>query len=138
MPPNDPHDLARFTAAQAPVWDTVRAELRAGRKTSHWMWFIFPQLAGLGQSPMARRYAITGLPEARAYLAHPTLGPRLHEAVTLTLAAARPAYAIFGEPDTTKLRSSLTLFEAAGAPFAPALDQLYEGQRDPATLRLLA
>ena len=80
MPSPDPHDLERFVTAQNPVWDRVRAELRRGRKSSHWMWFVFPQLAGLGSSPTARAYALSGLDQARAYLAHPVLGPRLREA----------------------------------------------------------
>lgn len=130
-------DLARFVAAQDRVWPAPRDELTRGRKTSHWMWFVFPQIAGLGQSATARHYAIASLDEARAYLAHPVLGPRLHECLA-TLAALPPttAEAVFGGIDAVKLRSSLTLFEAAGggAVFAAALDRWFAGARDRATL----
>ena len=117
------------------------AELEAGQKRGHWMWFIFPQIAGLGQSAMARHYAIIGLDEARAYLAHPVLEPRLRaciEAVT-AWAGRRSPEAMMGGIDAIKLRSSLTLFEAAGggAPFAAALDALFGGERDGRTLALL-
>ena len=137
-----PFDLARFTAAQAPLWAAIRAELAAGAKASHWMWFVFPQVAGLGHSDMAVRYAISGLPEARAYLAHPTLGPRLREAVALMLAVERrTARQILGAPDDLKFRSSMTLF-AAAAPETPAfreaLARYFDGQPDPATLARLA
>jgi uncharacterized protein (DUF1810 family) len=131
-------DLDRFVAAQEGVWPTALAELRAGRKRTHWMWFVFPQIAGLGHSDMARRYAIASLAEARAYLAHPLLGPRLHEAVAAldALPAEARAEAVMGGIDAVKLRSSLTLFEAAGggAAFAAALDRWFAGERDPATL----
>ena len=115
----DPYDLQRFVAAQDAhgTYDTALAELRAGRKTSHWMWFVFPQAAGLGRSAMARKYAIADLDEARAYLAHPTLGPRLREAAEAMLAnaGAKSAEAVLGGVDAMKLRSSMTLFaEAAG------------------------
>ena len=138
----DPFRLERFVAAQAGVWQRALAELRAGRKASHWMWFVFPQLAGLGRSDMARRYAIGGLAEARAWLAHPLLGERLEAAVQALLAHRdRPAEAILGPVDALKLRSSLTLFEAAAGagegPWAEALDAFYGGERDPATLALL-
>ena len=138
----DPFDLARFTAAQEPVWRCVHGELAAGRKASHWMWFVFPQLGGLGSSPMAQRYAVSGLAEARAYLAHPVLGPRLLECVGLMLAveAGRTALEILGSPDNIKFRSCLTLF-AQAAPeeplFTEALRRFYGGAPDPATLRLL-
>ncbi len=139
---DDPHDLARFVAAQAPVWEQVRGELASARKRSHWMWFVFPQLKGLGRSAMAERYGIGSLAEARAYLMHPLLGARLVEATRCMLAApqGRSALAILGAPDDLKFRSSMTLFEAAadpGAPFAAALDRFFGGARDPATLELL-
>ncbi len=133
----DPHDLERFVAAQAPVIDTVRAELRRGRKTSHWMWFVFPQLAGLGNSAMARRYAIASVAEARAYIAHPVLGPRLVECCGLLLdVQGRAIGEILGHPDDLKLRSCLSLFMAA-APAEPVfrrcLDKYYGGVPDPRT-----
>jgi len=140
-PSPDRHDLRRFVAAQDPIWDRVRAELRRGRKSSHWMWFVFPQIAGLGSSPTARAYALSGLDEARAYLAHPVLGPRLREAAQL--AAAVPegtASEVFGYPDDLKLRSSVTLF-ARAAPdepvFTAVLDRYFGGDPDPRTLDLL-
>ena len=118
----------------------VEAELRAGRKTSHWMWFVFPQLAGLGSSVMARRYAIGSLAEAAAYLAHPVLGARLRACASLVLAATdRTAHDIFGAPDDIKFRSSMTLFDAV-APrdlFAAALERFFGGAPDPLTLALL-
>ncbi|HEU4348805.1 MAG TPA: DUF1810 domain-containing protein [Actinoplanes sp.] len=132
--------LERFVAAQAGVHDTALAELRAGRKRSHWMWFVFPQLAGLGFSATAQRYAIRDLDEARAYLAHPVLGPRLVEAsATLLEVRGRSAAEIFGYPDDLKLRSSMTLFaEAAGDPgvFGEVLDRYCDGP-DQRTLELL-
>ena len=110
----DPFDLERFVTAQAPVWDDVCAELRAGRKTSHWMWFVFPQLATLGRSAMARHYELSGLDEARAYLAHAVLGERLRSCCAMLLGLpARDATAIFGPTDAMKLRSCLTLFAIA-------------------------
>lgn len=133
-------DLDRFVAAQDGVIDRVLGELRAGAKTSHWMWFVFPQIAGLGHSAMAQRYAIADLTEARAYLAHPLLGPRLIEAAgaMLSWADRRSAEAVLGGIDAVKLRSSMTLFEAAAGadafPFADCLDAFYDGERDPATL----
>ena len=131
-------DLERFVTAQAPVYDEVLAELRAGRKRSHWMWFIFPQLAGLGHSAMAQHYALSGLDEARAYLDHPLLGARLLECSALALAAGQQASAhtIFGSPDDLKFRSSMTLFSLAapGEPvFADCLQRFYGGQPDLAT-----
>ena len=133
----DPFDLARFVEAQAPVYENALAELRAGRKRSHWMWFIFPQIRGLGISPTAQYFALGGLDEARAYLAHPLLGPRLlactaavntHQGSTLSR--------IFGAPDDLKFRSSMTLFELAAedpSQFTRALDTLCAGERDEIT-----
>jgi uncharacterized protein (DUF1810 family) len=114
-PPNDPFDLARFVAAQAPVYRRVVAELKAGRKESHWMWFIFPQAAGLGHSAMSVRYAIGSRDEARAYLGHPVLGPRLRECTALveTALASRTLIGIFGAVDAMKFRSSMELFADA-------------------------
>ena len=139
---DDPHDLQRFVAAQDGVWERALAELTAGAKRSHWMWFVFPQIEGLGFSAMAQRYAVSGLAEARAYLAHPLLGPRL-----LACTAAmnghegKSARAILGQPDDMKFRSSMTLFEAADpeAPaFSEALERYFGGERDEATLERLA
>src|SRR3569833_1248572 len=111
---DDPHDLQRFIEAQAPVIARVRTELSHGRKRSHWMWFIFPQIAGLGFSPMAQLYAIASLDEARAYLAHPILGPRLEDCTRLVLAVeGSTASDIFGWPDEMKFRSSMPLFARA-------------------------
>ncbi len=138
---DDPHHLQRFVDAQAPVIDGVIAELEAGRKRSHWMWFVFPQIAGLGFSAMAERYAIASRAEAAAYLAHPVLGPRLVECTTLVQAVeGRSLNAILGSPDDLKFRSSMTLF-AAVAPdpsvFEAALAKYGGGQRDARTLALL-
>jgi uncharacterized protein (DUF1810 family) len=133
-------DLDRFVQAQAPVMPAVEAELRAGRKTSHWMWFVFPQIAGLGSSPMAQRYAIQSRAEAEAYLAHPVLGQRLRDCTSWVLAATgRTAHQVFGDPDTQKFRSSMTLFDAVapGTVFADALDRFFGTERDPHTLRRL-
>ena len=142
MPSPDPYDLERFVTAQDSVIDRVRAELQRGRKASHWMWFVFPQLAGLGSSPTARAYALSGLDEARAYLAHPVLGPRLRECTELVAAVqGRTASEIFGYPDDLKLRSSITLFARAApdtAVFAEVLDRYFDGDPDPRTLDLLA
>ncbi|HEY9218460.1 MAG TPA: DUF1810 domain-containing protein [Phenylobacterium sp.] len=134
-------DLERFVEAQAGAYDHAIAELRAGEKRSHWMWFVFPQIQGLGRSPMAQRYAIASLDEAQAYLAHPLLGARLRECVEAILAHRDlSAHAIFGMPDDDKLRSSLTLF-AAAAPqeplFGDALDAFFGGELDPLTLARL-
>ena len=117
MADDGPFDLERFVSAQADVIERVRAELQRGRKQSHWMWFVFPQLAGLGSSPMANRYAIASLAEARrAYLVHPLLGARLRECTELVLAIdGKTAHDIFGAPDDLKFRSCLTLFAEAGA-----------------------
>ncbi len=122
----DPYDLERFVAAQAPVFERALAELRAGRKRTHWMWFVFPQERGLGRSAMSYRFGIASLAEARAYLAHPTLGPRLIACTEAVLAhAGTPLGAIFGSPDDVKFCSSMSLFSrVAGAPdnlFARAL-----------------
>ncbi|HTU09267.1 MAG TPA: DUF1810 domain-containing protein [Allosphingosinicella sp.] len=134
-------DLSRFHEAQATAWPTALAELKAGRKQSHWMWFVFPQIAGLGSSPMAVHYAIRSAAEARAYLADPVLGARLREGVAAALAhRGDRAEAILGGIDALKFRSSLTLFEAAAdepALFAEALDAFYQGARDDRTLALL-
>ena len=134
-------DLSRFVEAQREVWPAALAELRAGRKTSHWMWFVFPQIAGLGRSPTAIFYAIASEAEARAYLGHPLLGARLREAVLALLAhEGESAEAILGPVDAIKLRSSMTLFERVGAPgdpFGRCLDAFFAGERDGATLRLL-
>ena len=133
----DPFDLSRFLAAQAGSYATALAEIRAGAKRSHWMWYVFPQIAGLGHSAMAQRYAIASLDEARAYLAHPVLGARLRECVAaLDDLDGVSAEAVFGPVDAMKLRSSLTLFEAAGAPFGPTIERWF-GTRDERTLALL-
>ncbi len=135
----DPHRLQRFTDAQDSegAYERALPELRAGRKTSHWMWFVFPQIAGLGHSSMARIYAISALPEAEAYLEHPVLGPRLIESTrVLAELTGRTAREIFGETDAMKLRSSMTLF-ARAAPHVPlfgqVLDQYFDGLGDAAT-----
>jgi len=135
-------DLARFIAAQDHgVHATALAELEAGRKRSHWMWFILPQIAGLGSSAMARRYALTDLAEARSYLSHPVLGARLRSCVAAVLAhPGRTANDIFGAPDDLKFCSCLTLFELADPEeplFRSALDVFYAGERDARTLELL-
>lgn len=133
----DAFDLSRFLAAQAGSYATALAEIRAGAKRSHWMWYVFPQVAGLGHSAMARRYAIASLDEARAYLAHPVLGARLRECVAaLDGLDGVSAEAVFGPVDAMKLRSSLTLFEATGAPFGPTIERWF-GTRDERTLALL-
>jgi len=136
---NDPYDLQRFVDAQHPVIDQVRAELSAGQKRTHWMWFIFPQIRGLGSSAMARRYAILSPAEAAAYLRHPVLGPRLRECTELVMRVeGRSAAEIFGYPDDLKFRSSMTLFAQAAAPderlFADAIAKFYPARPDPATL----
>jgi uncharacterized protein (DUF1810 family) len=134
-------DLERFVEAQDRVWPAVVEELRAGAKRSHWMWFVFPQLAGLGTSPTAQRYAIGSLAEARAYLDHPVLGPRLLEATALMLAHAGTApEAILGPVDAMKFRSSMTLFREARpetAAFGAALDGFFGGEADARTMALL-
>ena len=131
------YDLERFVAAQAGMYPSVVAELRDGRKTGHWMWFVFPQVAGLGMSEMSRRYAIGSLDEAVAYLDHPVLGPRLRESAALVLGThGRSAEDIFGGIDATKLRSSMTLFHRAAPDetvFKDVLDRFFDGVADPAT-----
>lgn len=139
MSRQDPFDLQRFVEAQDPVFDQVLGELRAGSKRSHWMWFVFPQVQGLGHSAMARRYAVSGVAEAQAYLRHDVLGPRLRESVEALLAHPdKSALQMLGHPDDLKLRSSLTLFaaiEPAGSVFHQALEQFFDGRPDDKTLR---
>jgi uncharacterized protein (DUF1810 family) len=139
---NDPFNLKRFVEAQDPVYDRVRSELTAGEKRSHWMWFIFPQIAGLGYSAMAARYAITSLEEAKAYLEHTVLGPRLIECTELVNGiSGRSIDEIFGYPDDLKFRSSMTLF-AKAAPdneaFKQAIQKYFEGEYDHRTKELLS
>jgi uncharacterized protein (DUF1810 family) len=138
----DRYDLRRFVDAQEPVYDTVLEELRNGRKRSHWIWFVFPQLQGLGHSPTAVRFGISSLDEARAYLAHPVLGPRLRVCARLVaLIEGRSVDDIFGWPDNLKVRSSMTLFTRAtddNAEFRAVLDKFYNGEDDPATVELLS
>ena len=137
-----PHPLQRFLDAQAAIYPEALAELRAGRKRSHWMWFVFPQVAGLGSSATARRYAIGSRAEAAAYLAHPILGARLRECAAALLGVHdRTAEQILGSPDDLKLRSSMTLFAALaepGNPFAAVLARYYAGQPCDPTQRFLA
>ena len=141
----DPFDLQRFVDAQDRAYDTALEELRSGRKRSHWIWFVFPQLQGLGRSATAIRYSITSLDEARAYLDHPVLGPRLRECARV-VAGIQGASAddIFGWPDNLKVRSSMTLFARATesaevqAEFRAVLDRLYDGVEDEVTVDLLA
>ncbi len=139
---DDRFKLERFVSAQEQIYPAVIAELRGGRKRSHWMWFIFPQVEGLGYSATSKHYAIKSAAEARAYLRHPILGARLLECSEALLAlSGRSAYEVFGSPDDVKLKSSMTLFEAVsepGSPFARVLDQYFGGQRDDKTLALLA
>jgi len=139
---SDHYNLSRFVAAQNPVFSEVCAELAAGHKQSHWMWFIFPQLRGLGTSPMAQRFAIGSLAEARAYLAHPLLGERLRTCTQLVnRVEGRTVEAIFGHPDYLKFRSSMTLFSRAATdasePFGEALAKYFAGEADPLTRELL-
>jgi uncharacterized protein (DUF1810 family) len=136
---DDTYNLRRFVEAQASTFEQARSELAAGSKRSHWMWFIFPQIHGLGSSAMSQRYAISGLDEARAYLAHPMLGARLRECTALVNAIPNAtSEKIFGYPDELKFHSSITLFaEAAGAEdrvFAEALERFFADKRDAATL----
>jgi len=139
---DDPFDLDRFIDAQADVYERALAELRAGRKRSHWMWFIFPQIGGLGYSATARYYAIQSLAEARAYLDHPVLGPRLRECAEALLAIeGRSAAEIFGYPDDLKLGSCMTLFDLASrtdAVFGRILAKYFGGARDDKTLQLVS
>ena len=136
------HDLQRFVDAQRDVYATALAELRAGRKRSHWMWFIFPQLAGLGHSEMARRYAIASSDEAAAYLAHPVLGPRLREcASAVAMHGERDIGGIFGHPDDLKFHSCMTLFADVApdeAVFQACLDRFFGGVPDAATMERLS
>lgn len=136
----DPFDLARFVTAQAGVFDQAVDELRTGRKRTHWMWFIFPQLRGLGHSPTAQNYGISSLGEARAYIEHPVLGPRLEAAVAAVQASgAVDPLALFGSPDDLKFCSSLTLFTVAApdGPYRAALERWCGGKHDQRTLDLL-
>lgn len=137
----DPFDLERFVMAQAGAFADALVELEAGRKRSHWMWFVFPQMAGLGRSETARFFGIRSADEARAYLAHPLLGPRLRQCCAALLRHRdQSAEAILGSIDALKLKSSMTLFEAVAgdpAPFAAVLDAFHQGRRDPLTLDLL-
>jgi uncharacterized protein (DUF1810 family) len=138
---SDPFGLQRFVDAQTRVYSSVLDELRAGRKRSHWIWFIFPQVAGLGSSPTAAHYAISSLDEARAYLRHDVLGPRLHECTQLVNAVqGRSIGQIFGSPDDLKVRSSMTLFARAtqdNSDFVELLTRYYDGEEDPLTLARL-
>jgi uncharacterized protein (DUF1810 family) len=136
----DPYRLQRFVDAQAECFTQVRAELAAGQKRTHWMWFVFPQMRGLGSSPMAARFAISGLDEAKAYLSHPVLGARLRECTAFVNAAeGRSVDEIFGHPDDLKFHSSVTLFAQAGHEevFETALRKYFAGAPDPATINLL-
>jgi uncharacterized protein (DUF1810 family) len=145
----DRYDLARFVEAQAGVYEQACAELRAGRKRSHWMWFVFPQIRGLGSSPMAVKYAISGLEEARAYLEHDVLGPRLRECAGIVVGLeGRTVEEIFGYPDDLKFHSSMTLFDRAAAlsgevkgpserVFHEALKKYFGGETDRRTLELI-
>ncbi len=137
---SDPFDIRRFVTAQAGVYPQVVRELSAGRKQSHWMWFIFPQIAGLGHSPMAQRFALRSKEEAMAYLADPTLGPRLVECTRLVLAVkGKDIHAILGSPDDLKFCSSMTLFGAVSEHpiFDQAITAYYGGEKDRATLEIL-
>ena len=138
---SDPYDLDRFVRAQENSYERALSEIRNGRKRSHWMWYVFPQIAGLGFSPMSQHYAIKSLAEARAYLAHPVLGPRLMTSMeTLLNLEGRSADEVFGYPDTMKLRSCATLFAAASpadSAFHRLLDRYFEGEKDATTIRLL-
>lgn len=138
----DAHELARFVAAQRGSYEQALAEIASGRKRSHWMWYVFPQFAGLGSSTTSRKYAIASLAEARAYLRHELLGPRLVACAEAALAVeGRSAREIFGSPDDLKLRSSATLFaqvSPAGSVFHRLLDKYFSGEPDEATLRLVA
>jgi uncharacterized protein (DUF1810 family) len=138
---SDPYDLQRFVDAQNPVYDKVCSELREGRKKTHWMWFVFPQIEGLGTSQLARKFAISSLAEAAAYLAHPILGPRLAECTRLVnLVEGRPIEEIFGYPDDLKFRSSMTLFAHSASDndvFITAVQKYCKSEFDPVTLARL-
>lgn len=139
---DDPHDLRRFTSAQEGIYDRALAEVRAGQKRTHWMWFVFPQIAGLGSSEMAKRYAIHDRQEAVAYLNHPVLGPRLQAcAEALLTVEGRTAFEILGSPDDHKLRSCMTLFAAVAEPgsvFERVLAKFFENGPDDKTLTIMA
>lgn len=141
MDRDDPYDLNRFVSAQEGTYDRAMEELRNGQKRSHWMWFIFPQIDGLGSSSTARLYAIKSMEEARQYLDHPVLGPRLMECAEAVLAIeGRSASEIFGYPDDLKLKSSMTLFAQVAQPhsvFSRVLEKYYRGEQDARTLDLL-
>lgn len=138
---DDPYDLRRFLEAQYSDYDQALSEIKQGQKYAHWMWYIFPQIDGLGFSPTARRYSIKSLEEARAYLGHPVLGPRLRECAEAALGVeGRSAAEIFGSPDDMKLRSCATLFASVAPPgsvFERLLEKYYGGRRDEQTLRLI-
>jgi uncharacterized protein (DUF1810 family) len=138
-PSADPHDLKRFVDAQEPVYQEVLKELRTGKKRSHWIWFIFPQIAGLGSSPTAQRYAIASIDEALAYLGHPILGARLRECTAIVnQIEGRTVSEIFGWPDDMKFRSCMTLFAQATTDnqvFRDALEKYFSGEADQQTLR---
>ncbi len=137
----DSFNLDRFVTAQEGVFERACAELKGGRKSSHWMWFIFPQMKGLGLSTTAKHFGIGSLDEAKAYLSHPVLGPRLEKATHLALMhAGMPLRQIFGSPDDLKFRSSMTLFAAtagAGSVYAEAVERMCGAERDPHTLELI-
>jgi uncharacterized protein (DUF1810 family) len=138
---SDPHDLKRFVQAQEDDYERALSEVKSGRKRSHWMWYVFPQIEGLGFSTTSRRYSIKSIGEAKAYLSHPVLGPRLMECAEAVLdVEGRSAYEILGSPDDMKLRSCATLFACvapAGSVFERLLDKYFQGERDQKTLRLL-
>lgn len=138
---DDQYDLQRFVDAQAPIYDQALAELRAGRKQSHWMWYVFPQISGLGESPISQKFAITSLAEAVAYLQHPLLGPRLREAArAVNEVEGATIEIIFGYPDWLKFRSSMTLFSSAAPDetvFADALAKYFDAEPDERTLELI-
>ena len=138
----DPHNLHRFVQAQEPDYDQALSEIRAGRKRSHWMWYVFPQFTGLGSSPTSMHYAIKSVQEATAYLAHPVLGPRLLEcAEGILQIEGRSALEIFGSPDDMKLRSSATLFASVspeGSVFHRIIDKYFAGENDARTIDLMA
>jgi uncharacterized protein (DUF1810 family) len=142
MTATDPHNLSRFVEAQEHEYTRALSEIRSGRKRSHWMWYVFPQIAGLGHSPTSVHFAIRNAEEAAAYLAHPVLGPRLVECADAVLRIeGRTAHEIFGSPDDMKLRSCATLFASvspAGSPFERILDKYFGGERDERTVALLA
>ncbi len=141
MNPDDPYDLNRFLSAQDGIYERALAELKDGQKRTHWMWFIFPQIDGLGYSPTARRYSIKSVEEARHYLNHPVLGKRLVECTETVVALKGGSVSeIFGYPDDLKFKSSMTLFEKIAGPgsvFSLALDKYCHGERDETTIRLL-